>query len=46
MVFRMRLATIPLALALSLVVFLATRKFFGTTAAGAGSGDDMADSFR
>jgi 4-amino-4-deoxy-L-arabinose transferase-like glycosyltransferase len=33
MVFRMRLATIPLALALSLVVFLATREFFGTTAA-------------
>ncbi len=33
MVFRMRLATIALALALSLVVFLATREFFGTTAA-------------
>lgn len=32
MVFRMRMATIVLALALSLVVFLAAREFFGTMA--------------
>jgi 4-amino-4-deoxy-L-arabinose transferase-like glycosyltransferase len=32
MVFRMRMATLILALALSLVVFLATREFFGTMA--------------
>jgi hypothetical protein len=32
MVFKMRMATLVLALALSLVVFLATREFFGTMA--------------